>query len=78
MNIAAEGIETEVIEEGAAGLTIKGKAKKTEEFVDKRVRKALTKEEFDSFREETKEDPFTLICYALSMFVLMSCLFLAE
>ena len=55
-NIAAEGIETEVIEEGAGGLTIKGKAKKTEEFVDKRVRKALTKEEFDSFREETKED----------------------
>ena len=56
MNIAAEGIETEVIEEGAGGLTVKGKAKKTEEFVDKRVRKALTKEEFDSFREETKED----------------------
>ena len=55
-NIAAEGIETEVIEEGAGGLTIKGKAKKTEEFVDKRVRKALTKEEFDSFREETKEE----------------------
>ena len=56
MNIAAEGIETEVIEEGAAGLTVKGKVRKTEEFVDKRVRKALTKEEFESFREETKED----------------------
>ena len=56
MNIAAEGIETEVIEEGVQRLTVKGKAKKTEEFVDKRVRKALTKEEFESFREETKED----------------------
>ena len=54
MNVVAEGIETEVIEEGAGGLTIKGKAKKTEEFVDKRIRKALTKEEFESFREETK------------------------
>ena len=56
MNVVAEGIETEVIEEGAGGLTIKGRAKKTEEFVDKRIRKALTKEEFESFREETKED----------------------
>jgi len=55
-NIAAEGMETEVVEETEGGLTIKGKAKKTEEFVDKRVRKALTKEEFESFREETKED----------------------
>ena len=55
-NVVAEGIETEVIEEGAGGLKVKGKAKKTEEFVDKRVRKALTKEEFESFREETKED----------------------
>jgi len=56
MNVVAEGIETEVVEEGACGLKIKGKAKKTEEFVDKRVRKALTREEFESFREETKED----------------------
>ena len=55
-NIVAKGIETEVIEEGAGGLSIRGQAKKTEEFVDKRVRKALTKEEFESFREETKED----------------------
>lgn len=56
MNVVAEGIETEVVEEGACRLKIKGKAKKTEEFVDKRVRKALTREEFESFREETKED----------------------
>lgn len=56
MNVVAEGIETEVTGEGASGLVVKGKAKKTQEFVDKRVRKALIKEEFDSFREETKED----------------------
>jgi len=55
-NVVAEGIETGVTGEGASGLVVKGKAKKTQEFVDKRVRKALTKEEFDSFREETKED----------------------
>ena len=56
----AEGIETEVLLPGASSTSVRiAKGAKAE--VKKRVRKALTKEELEKFREELKEEELALL-----------------
>ena len=56
----AEGIETEVLLPGASSTSVRiAKGAKAE--AKKRVRKALTKEELEKFREELKEDELALL-----------------
>ena len=56
----AEGIETEVLLPGASSTSVRiAEGAKVE--AKKRVRKALTKEELEKFREELKEDELALL-----------------
>ena len=56
----ADGIETEVLLPGASSTSVRiAKGAKAE--VKKRVRKAVTKEELEKFREELKEDELALL-----------------
>ena len=56
----AEGIETEVLLPGASSTSVRV-AKGAKAEAKKRVRKALTKEELEKFREELKEDELALL-----------------